>query len=154
MDTTSPTGPAAPIALGTKVVGFAAAVAVAAGGVLHLCLWNSDYREIPDGAVPGLWVVKVGFPLNAVVSIVVAIAVAGVALGIIRGFRRPILAVALAVQAGSVAALVLSRGPGIFGWTETGYSTDAKGILAAEVLAIVLLVATEVLASRTEADET
>jgi len=118
------------------------AVAVALGGLLHLRVWDSDYREIPNGAVPGLWVVKTGFPANAVASVLVAAALVVLAFGVLGRARLAVIGAALALQVGSIVALVASRGPGIFGWTETGYEGDALQILAVEVVAVVLLVGT------------
>ncbi len=128
-------------AVTAKVLVLAGAVAVALGGILHLRTWNSDYRTIPDGAVPGLWVVKTGFPLNAAVSIVLAALLVAIAFRALGAFRLPILGAALLVQVGSIAAMVASRGPGIFGWKEAGYEGDAIQILVVEVVGCVLLIA-------------
>lgn len=119
----------------------AGALAVVAGGALHLRIWDQDYRDLPEGAIPGLWVVQTGFPVNAAVSVVVAAAMFAVALGALARGRVVVLATALAVQIGSTVALVASRGPGIFGWTEKGYSGDAGSILVLEIVAVVLIVA-------------
>ncbi|MCU1372639.1 MAG: hypothetical protein JWO77_3833 [Ilumatobacteraceae bacterium] len=120
-------------------VTVAAAVAVAVGGLLHLRTWNSDYREIPDGAVPGLWVVKAGFPANALLSVLVAAALVAIAFGALGRIHRLVLAAGLILEMGSIAALVASRGPGIFGWSETGYEGSAVQILVVEAIAVVLL---------------
>jgi len=110
-----------------------AAILVLIGGLLHYRIWDDRYRDIPDGALPGLNVVKVGFPVNAGVSVLLAI------LLIVFG-RRPIVwLVTLLFEVGSIVALVLSRQASIFGWEEKGWDSDAKQVLLVEVLAVVLL---------------
>ena len=128
-----------PVMLGLSI---ASAVGVLAGGLLHLKVWDSDYRDLPDGRIPGLWVVKTGFPLNAAASVVVAGLVVAVALGALPAIRRLAAPAALLVELGSIIALVMSRGSGIFDWTEKGYEGDAKQILVVEIVSSVLLVAT------------
>lgn len=132
-----------PLAL---VAWLAAAVGVLAGGLLHLKIWNSDYRTLPGGGViPGAWVVKVGFPINAAVSVLVAVAVGLTAFGLVAAIRRFVIPVALAVEVASIAALVASRQSSIFSWTEKGYDTHAKQVLVVELVTVVLLVAAAVL---------
>lgn len=115
------------------VLRLVAAALVLAGGVLHYQIWNDRYRDIPDGALPGLNVVKIGFPANAGVSVLLAI------LLVVFG-RRPIVwLAALLFEAASLVALVLSRQASIFGWQETGWDSDAKKVLVVEVAAIVVL---------------
>lgn len=115
----------------------AAAVGVAAGGLLHLQIWADAKRDIP-AQVPGVWVVQEGFLLNVAASILVALALLTVAFRPATPGGRLALIAALAVEAGSIAALVLSRGPGIFGWSEKGWDGDAKQVLAVEVVALLL----------------
>lgn len=112
----------------------AGALLVLAGGLLHLRIWGSDYRDIPsDAGLPGLWVVKTGFPVNAALSVVLAIAVVAFA-------RRPIVwLAAFGLELGSIVALVLSRESSIFGWSEPLWSSDAKTVLVVEILAAVAL---------------
>ena len=108
------------------------ALAVLAGGVLHVKIWNSTYKDIPSGAVAGVWVVKVGFLVQAVVSVVVA--------GVVVFVRRPIAwLLGILVDLGSVIALILSRQASLFGWKEPDWSSDAKQVLAVECAAVVLL---------------
>jgi hypothetical protein len=134
-----------------RVVTLAAAVAVGVGGLLHLRTWDADYRSIPDGAVPGLWVVQTGFPANALASVVVAAALIAVALGAMRSLRTGVVIAAIVLQLGSIGALVASRGPGIFGWSETGYGGDAGQILVVEIAATLLLIGAVILGRRTPA---
>jgi len=116
------------------VLRILAAVGVLAGGALHLRIWDEDYREIPDGAVPGLWVVQDGFPVNAGLSLLLAI-------GVLVFARRPIVwLAALMLQLGSIIALVLSREASIFGWKEPDWSSDAKTVLLVEVATSAVLV--------------
>lgn len=133
-----------PLAL---AVWLASAVGVLAGGLLHLKIWNSDYRteELLPSEVPGSWVVKTGFPINAVVSVVVAAAIAACAFGLIRVIRPYILPIALAVEVASIGALIASRQSSIFDWSEKGYDGDAKLVLVVEIVTIVLLIAAAVL---------
>lgn len=151
MDTEPTTPPSTALAadgrLRRAVIG-AAGLAVLAGGLLHLNTWNSDYREIPDGVVPGLWVVKVGFPVNTLASVLLAAGLIAVAFGALSRIRLVVLGAALALQVGSIAALIVSRGPGIFGWSEKGWEGDAVQILIVEVVAAALLVAAFVLDRR------
>ncbi|MGI8757611.1 MAG: hypothetical protein ACR2MB_17495 [Acidimicrobiales bacterium] len=116
-----------------------AALAVLAGGLLHLKIWNSDYRDLPK-EVPGWWVVKVGFPVNAASSVVIALALALVAFGAVVALRRFIVPAALALEVGSIAALVQSRRGTIFRWSEKGWTTNAKQVLIVEIVGTVLLV--------------
>jgi hypothetical protein len=95
-----------------------------AGGIIHYELWNSGYRNVP----------KIGplFLANFGGSIVLAAAVllsrrAAVALG------------GIVFAAGSLTALVLSRTVGVFGFTETVWTSQAIRTLAAEAGAIAAL---------------
>lgn len=143
MSDTPTTSARDPVLLGLSI---ASALGTLAGGLLHLQVWNSDYQDLPDGRIPGLWVVKTGFPINAVASVVVAAAVVAVAFGLLATVRRLAAPAALLLQLGSIVALVMSRGSGIFDWTEKGYGGDAKRILVVEIATSVLLVVTIVYA--------
>jgi hypothetical protein len=101
-----------------------AAVLLLAGGAVHLNLWNSGYRHIP----------KIGplFMANFVGSIALAAAV-------LTSRRASVAFAGMAFAAGSLAALVLSRTVGVFGFTETIWTTQAVKTLATEVGAIVAL---------------
>lgn len=119
---------------------LAAAIGVAAGGLLHLQIWNDSKRDIP-AQVPGVWVVQEGFLLNVAASLVVAVALVVLTFRPEPRLRLLALVGAIAVEAGSIAALVLSRGPGIFGWSEKGWDADAKQVLIVEIVALLLAVA-------------
>lgn len=110
-----------------------AAVLVLLGGLFHYQIWDSDYREIPDGAVDGLDVVKIGFPVNAAVSVILAVLLVVVA-------RRPIVwLAALLFELASIVTLVLSREASVLGWKEPDWNADAKKVLLVEALAVVVL---------------
>lgn len=132
-----------PLALGVWLV---SAIGVLAGGLLHLKIWDSDYRDLPsDAGIPGAWVVKTGFPINTAVSVLVAAAVAVCAFGLLRVIRPYLIPVALAVEVASIGALVASRQSSIFGWAEKGYDSQAKQVLLVEIVTVVLLVGAAVL---------
>lgn len=111
-----------------------AAVGVLAGGVWHLLLWFDRYRELPS-QIPGVEVVKLGFPVNAALSVAVAVALVA-----LPGRVIPVLA-GLGLQAGSIAALVDSRTSTVLGWEESVWDTPAVGLLIVEVLTAAALIA-------------
>jgi len=114
-----------------------AALFVLAGGYVHLREWQDAYRALPSG-VPGRDVVRVGFPINAAMSLVVAL---GLALTTIR-FRRlaPFALVgAVLFQAGSLAAVIISRTGSLFGWMEPIWTLGANQSRALEIGALVNL---------------
>ncbi len=101
-----------------------AAALLLTGGIAHYNLWKSGYRHVP----------KIGtlFLANFVASIALAAAV--------MLSRRAIVASAgIAFAAGSLAALVLSRTVGVFGFTETIWTPQAIKTLASEIGAILTL---------------
>jgi hypothetical protein len=103
---------------------FLAAVFLLIGGIVHYKLWSSGYRYIP----------KIGplFIANFVGSVALAAAV--------MVSRRATVAFAGVIfAAGSLTALVLSRTVGVFGFTETVWTTEALQTLASEIGAIVAL---------------
>jgi hypothetical protein len=95
-----------------------------AGGIIHYDLWRGGYRYIP----------RIGplFLANFVGSIVLAAAV-------VISRRATVAAGGIVFAAGSLAALVLSRTVGVFGFTETVWTTQAVRTLAAETGAIAAL---------------
>ena len=120
----------------------AAGIFVLAGGYVHAREWWDVYRDLPS-SVPGAAVVRIGFPVNAVVSLVVA---GGLAIASRRLAGLTVaVAGALALQVASVAVLVLSSEGTFLGWTEPGYSQAAQQALAVEGGAVVCLVGALVL---------
>ncbi len=110
---------------------------VAAGGFIHLREWLDTYRDLPS-MVPGAEVVKIGFPVNAAASLVAVVAL-GVAVVWKAGWLRRIVGVVAAFQAGSLAALVISRNGTLFGWTEPVWTAAAEQTLAVGIGALVAL---------------
>ncbi len=101
---------------------IAAGVFVIVGGLVHLQLWRSGYRAIP---YIGPW-----FIANVAVSAVVAAAV------FVRSGRVVSIA-GIAFSLASLAALVMSRTVGIFGFTEREWTDAAVRATTAEVGAVV-----------------
>lgn len=101
-----------------------AAALLLAGGIVHFNLWTTGYRHIP----------KIGpmFLANFVGSIALAAA-------IVTSRRVSIALAGIAFAAGSLLALVLSRTVGVFGFTETIWTTPAIKTLASEVGVILTL---------------
>lgn len=122
---------------GPLPLALAASAFVLAGGWIHLQEWLDVYRNVPASA-PGSAMVRIGFPLNAAVSVVLA------ALLIVGATVRPrawVAAVAanVAFQIGSLAALVLSRVGSLLGWQEPVWTEAAEKTRAVEVGALVCL---------------
>ena len=118
-----------------------AAALVAAGGVLHLRDWLSTYRAVP-WEVPGAWVVRVGFLVNAAVSVVVGVGLVAAAI-LFRRLLGVATAATIGFQLASIAAVILSRHGGVFGWVEQGWTTQARQVLAVEIAAVGVLVAAQ-----------
>lgn len=116
-----------------------AAAFVLAGGYIHLTEWQDVYRDLPD-QVPGAWVVKEGFLVNAVTSALVAGALVAVAF-MLPKLRRLVIVGAVGFQAVSLAVLIRSRTGTIFEWTEPVWTPAANQSRAVEIGAIVCLVA-------------
>jgi hypothetical protein len=118
------------------------AVPLITGGALHLRDWLRTYRGVP-WEVPGAWVVRVGFPVNAAVSVAFAVVLV-VAAARSWSVARWVVAGAIGFQASSIAALALSRGSGVFGWVEPGWTVEARQILTLEIATIIGLALTYV----------
>ena len=104
------------------------------GGILHYGLWMSGYRSIP----------KIGplFMANFIGSLALAAAV-------VVSRRTTVAIVGITFAAGSLAALVLSRTVGVFGFTENVWTTPAIRTLTSEIGAIVTLGLAAVIQVRT-----
>lgn len=113
------------------------AFGVAAGGLLHLKIWNNQKKDLPS-QIPHVWVVQEGFLFNFAVSMVVAAAVVAVALGAVAVIRRYVIPAAIAVQIGALAALILSRRSDFLGYQDKVWDTDAKQILWLEIATLVV----------------
>lgn len=121
------------------VVLVVSAVAVLAGGGVHLHDWLVTYRHLPS-SFPGSAVVRVGFPLNVAASLAVAGAVAFCAFRPFR-FTPLVIAGAFVFQLSSLASLVLSRTGSVFGWSEPAWTSSANRTRIAEIVALLALAA-------------
>ncbi len=104
----------------------ATAAGLAIGGLLHLVLYvDAGYDAVPQA------VVRLGFPAQAIVSVLVAAAV------LVEASRRTALAAA-AVAAGSLVAFVASRTVGLLGFSESGFAPapETPMLLVAEIVAL------------------
>ena len=117
---------------------IAAALYTVAGGYIHIREWLDGYRAVPASA-PGSAMVRIGFPLNAGLSLVLA------AVLVVAAIRLPRLIVPAALatfafQAASLAFLIGSRLGTVLGWTEPVWTTAAEQARAVEIGALVTLV--------------
>jgi len=124
---------------------LAAAAFIAAGGYIHLREWLDTYRDLPSG-VPGSAVVRVGFPINVGLSVLLAVALV-VTLFAGRRLAPLVIAAAVAFEAGSLAALILSRTGSLAGWMEPVWTRGANQTRAVEIGAIVALAAAAAMAA-------
>lgn len=118
---------------------LAAALFVAAGGFVHLREWLETYLQVPASA-PGAAVVRIGFPVNAAASLVISVGLVLCAARRSR-FALPTIAVAIVFQAGSLAALIITRTGNLFGWAEPTWTLGADQSRAVEVGALISLCA-------------
>jgi hypothetical protein len=111
-----------------RILRLVAAGLIVVGGIVHLKLYNDGYKDFPNHNLGR------AFLLNAAASAVIAVAIA-----ITRGLV-PLLA-GLVLVDGTLLAFAISRGPGIFGFTESGWnpSPEAVTALVAEIAAGVIL---------------
>lgn len=116
-----------------RLVRLCAALLLLAGGAVHYELWTSGYRYIPT--------IGPLFMTNFIASI-------GLAAAVVMSRRAIVAFAGIAFAAGSLAALVLSRTVGVFGFTETIWTIEAFQTLLSEVGAIVVLAAAMILQLR------
>ena len=116
---------------------LASAALITAGGYIHLREWLETYRDVPSEA-PGAFIVRIGFPLNAAVSLLLAIALVATVF-VVRRFQPLVVASAFLFQAGSLAVLIGTRIDTVFGWTEPGWTTGASQTRAVEIAAMMCL---------------
>lgn len=107
-----------------RIVRLPAIVLLVAGGIIHLQLWRGGYRAIP---YIGPW-----FILNVVVS-----ALLGGALLLRHDVRVTVAAIGFSLA--SLAALVMSRTTGLFGFMESNWTEQAVRATTAEAGATVAL---------------
>jgi hypothetical protein len=130
---------------------LASAVFVLAGGYLHRREWLDAYRDVPSEA-PGAFVVRVGFPVNVGLSVLLAVALLAT-LFVARSLQPAAIAAAFLFQAGSLALLIGTRIGTVAGWTEPVWTTGASQTRAVEIAALVCLGAAAT-ASRTHVRST
>ncbi len=121
-------------------VTLAAAAFVLAGGYVHLREWLDGYRDVPADA-PGAFVVRIGFPVNAALSVVVAGALV-VTLFVATRHASKVVAAAALFQAGSLAVLIGTRVGSVLGWMEPTWTPGANQSRALEIGALLALGAT------------
>jgi len=123
----------------TSPLVVAAAVFTLAGGFVHLREWLDGYRDVP-ASLPGSFVVRIGFPVNAAASVVLAAALTYCA---VRASRLAplVLAGAAVFQAGSLATLILTRTGSVLGWAEPVWTRGANQSRAVEIGALLALTA-------------
>ncbi len=116
-----------------------AAAYTAGGGYIHLREWFALYRDLP-ASLPGSGVVRVGFPLHAVMAGGLAVLLVYCA---VRGgsLVRYVVGGTIVFQIGAVAALVVSRTGSLFGWTEATWTGGPSEALLAAIGAIASLAA-------------
>ena len=118
---------------------LASAALIAAGGSIHLREWLETYRDVPSEA-PGAFVVRLGFPVNAGVSLVVALALVATVF-VARRFQLVAIGTAFGFQAGSLAVLIGTRVGTVLGWTEPRWTPGANQTRAVEIGALLCLAA-------------
>ena len=126
---------------------FSAAMYSLFGGYVHLREWLNGYRLIPS-RVPGSWVVRDGFILNAAVSVVLVGALVLAATKLPK-LTVPALLGNAAFQVGSLGILIATRVGSVFGWAEPVWTQGADQARAAEIGALVMLGLTGLLYFRT-----
>jgi len=127
----------------TRPMLVAAAAFTAAGGYVHLREWLDTYRDVPSSAA-GSWLVRIGFPVNAGVSVVAAVALVLAATRLPK-LLWPAVAATFAFQAASLAFLIGSRTGTVLGWTEPIWTPGAEQSRALELAAMAALVLVVVL---------
>ncbi|PLS74988.1 MAG: hypothetical protein CYG61_09725 [Actinobacteria bacterium] len=109
-----------------RLTRIGAAAFVVVGGLVHLQLWRSGYKEIP---YIGSW-----FIANVVVS-------AALALVVVAVNKAWVNLAGILFSASSLVALVMSRTTGLFGFTERAWTDQALRATTAELGAIVAFAA-------------
>lgn len=122
---------------------FASAAYVAAGGYIHVSQWLDEYRFVPTSA-PGAALVRLGFPVNGALSLVLAVVLVAAAVRLPR-LVVPAVVATMAFQAASLAFVVASRIGTVLGWSEPVWTTAAEQTRAVEIGALLTLSAALVL---------
>lgn len=123
------------------ILRVSAAALVLAGGYIHYRVWDQQYKDLPS-QVPGRWVVRTGFPINAAASLLFALALIAVGVPLLARLHHLVVVGALGLELGSIAILVITRYKALFGWLEKhDWGTDPKRAIAVEIAAVVALLA-------------
>lgn len=113
------------------------ALYTAVNGFVHAQQWLDGYRDIPS-SVPGSWVVRIGFPINAAAAALIAVAL------VVAVRRRtsglPTLLGAVAFSAGTLGMLIATRVGSVFGWSEPVWTPGANQTRAVAIGALTLAV--------------
>lgn len=132
-------------ALLRTILRVSTAALVLAGGFIHYRLWQEEYKDLP-AVVPGRWVARTGFPINAASSLLLAVALIAIGFSLFARLRPFVLLGALGLELGSIAMLVTTRYRAVFGWLEKAdWGTGPKRTIVVEILAVVGLLAVIVL---------
>lgn len=99
------------------------AALVLGGGLIHLQQFLAGFSSIP--------IIGPSFLANAIISVAVAALV-------IWKYNLVSVLAALALSAGSLAALLISRGPGLFGYVSTTFGPAEASAVIFEVGALAL----------------
>lgn len=118
---------------------FASAAYVVAGGYIHVSEWLDVYRFVPTSA-PGAALVRIGFPVNAALSVVLAVVLVAAAVRLPR-LVVPAVVGTVAFQAASLAFVIGSRIGTVFGWSEPAWTTAAEQTRAVEIGALLTIAA-------------
>ncbi|MEY2397476.1 MAG: hypothetical protein QOJ00_650 [Actinomycetota bacterium] len=116
---------------------LSSALFVAAGGYVHFREWFDTYRHLPSN-LPGVAVVRVGFPLNAAASVVLVGALLFCALRRSK-FSPWVVAAAIVFEVGSLLTLIATRVGNVFGWSEHIWTMGANQTRAVEIGALFAL---------------
>ncbi len=128
-------------ALLRTILRVSAAALVLAGGFIHYRLWQQQYRDLPS-AVPGRWVVRTGFPINAASSLLLALGLIAIGFSLFARLRPFVLLSALGLELASIAMLVTTRSRAVFDWIEKDdWGTGPKRTITVEIAAVVALLA-------------
>ncbi len=116
---------------------LSSALFIAAGGYVHFREWFDTYRHLPAN-LPGVAVVRVGFPINAVVSVLLVGALLLCALR--RSKYAPwVVAAAIVFEVASLLTLIATRVGNVLGWSEHIWTMGADQTRAVEIGALAAL---------------
>ncbi len=116
---------------------FASAAYVVAGGYIHVSEWLAQYRFVPTSA-PGAALVRIGFPVNAALSVVLAVVLVAAAVRLPR-LVVPAVVGTMAFQAASLVFVIGSRIGTVLGWSEPAWTMAAEQTRAVEIGALLTL---------------